>query len=129
MRRPVAVVIGVGPGNGAAIARRFASEGYAVALVARSSQLIEAIARELGPPAHERLGGAHVAVGADAHEPDRAAEELDGDVVVAPRRPQADLDDEQGRLGATSAGGGHGTVLSGVVVRSSRGRRTPGAPA
>ena len=33
-RRPVCVVIGVGPGLGAALARRFAAE-YAVALVAR----------------------------------------------------------------------------------------------
>ena len=35
-RKPVAVVAGVGPGNGAALARRFAAAGYAVALLARS---------------------------------------------------------------------------------------------
>ena len=34
--RPVCVVVGVGPGNGAAFAKRFTSEGYAVALLARS---------------------------------------------------------------------------------------------
>src|ERR1700733_8645378 len=34
--KPVCAVVGVGPGNGAAFARRFASEGYAVALLARS---------------------------------------------------------------------------------------------
>lgn len=35
MARPVCVVAGVGPGNGAAFARRFAADGYAVALLAR----------------------------------------------------------------------------------------------
>jgi len=33
--KPVAVVAGAGPGNGAALARRFGQEGYAVALLAR----------------------------------------------------------------------------------------------
>jgi NAD(P)-dependent dehydrogenase (short-subunit alcohol dehydrogenase family) len=37
MTKRVCVVAGVGPGNGAAFARRFASEGYAVALLARST--------------------------------------------------------------------------------------------
>jgi NAD(P)-dependent dehydrogenase (short-subunit alcohol dehydrogenase family) len=47
MAKPVCVVVGVGPGNGAAFARRFHNEGYAVAMLARSSELIEALAREL----------------------------------------------------------------------------------
>jgi NAD(P)-dependent dehydrogenase (short-subunit alcohol dehydrogenase family) len=47
MRRPVCAVIGVGPGNGAAIARRFAAEGYAVALVARTAAYVESAARGL----------------------------------------------------------------------------------
>ena len=34
--KPVCVVLGVGPGNGAAIARRFAGQGYQVALLERS---------------------------------------------------------------------------------------------
>ncbi len=41
MSKPVCVVIGVGPGNGAALARRFAAEGYAVALLARSTGFSE----------------------------------------------------------------------------------------
>jgi len=45
--RPVCVVFGVGPGNGAALARRFASEGYRVALLARSADTTAALAREL----------------------------------------------------------------------------------
>lgn len=44
---PVCVVVGVGPGNGAAFARRFAKEGFAVALLARKKELTEALAREL----------------------------------------------------------------------------------
>jgi NAD(P)-dependent dehydrogenase (short-subunit alcohol dehydrogenase family) len=35
MAKPVCVVAGIGPGNGAAFAKRFASDGYAVALLAR----------------------------------------------------------------------------------------------
>ena len=38
-QKPVCVVVGVGPGNGSAFARRFAAEGYAVALLARSTGL------------------------------------------------------------------------------------------
>jgi NAD(P)-dependent dehydrogenase (short-subunit alcohol dehydrogenase family) len=47
MKKPVCVVVGVGPGNGAALARRFHEEGYAVAMLARSTELGAALAREL----------------------------------------------------------------------------------
>ncbi|MBK7236273.1 MAG: SDR family NAD(P)-dependent oxidoreductase [Sterolibacteriaceae bacterium] len=46
-QHPVCVVVGVGPGNGEAFARRFALEGYAVALLARRPARIEALAAEL----------------------------------------------------------------------------------
>jgi len=46
--KKVCVVVGVGPGNGAAFARRFASEGYAVALLARTTSTTEALAATLG---------------------------------------------------------------------------------
>src|SRR5882672_3595382 len=45
--KPVCAVIGVGAGNGAAFARRFSAEGWAVALAARGSGLIDALAKEL----------------------------------------------------------------------------------
>lgn len=45
-RKPVAVVIGVGAGLGAALARRFAG-GYAVALVARKVEEISKVADEI----------------------------------------------------------------------------------
>jgi len=46
--KPVCAVVGIGPGNGAALARRFATEGYAVALLARRTALGETLAAELG---------------------------------------------------------------------------------
>lgn len=46
-KKPVCAVIGVGPGNGAAFARRFADEGYAVALLARRTDLSSELAAEL----------------------------------------------------------------------------------
>jgi NAD(P)-dependent dehydrogenase (short-subunit alcohol dehydrogenase family) len=47
MAKPTCVVAGVGPGNGASFARRFAAEGYAVALLARGSELTAKLAAEL----------------------------------------------------------------------------------
>jgi NAD(P)-dependent dehydrogenase (short-subunit alcohol dehydrogenase family) len=47
MSQRVCVVVGVGPGNGAAFAERFAKEGYAVALLARSTSFIDELAARL----------------------------------------------------------------------------------
>ena len=44
---PVCVVVGVGPGNGEAFARRFSADGYAVALMARRTDLTGQLAAEL----------------------------------------------------------------------------------
>jgi NAD(P)-dependent dehydrogenase (short-subunit alcohol dehydrogenase family) len=46
-RTPVCAVVGIGPGNGEAIARRFAADGYAVALMARRAELTAKLAAEL----------------------------------------------------------------------------------
>ncbi len=43
----VCAVVGVGPGNGEAFARRFAAEGYALALLARGAELTARLANEL----------------------------------------------------------------------------------
>jgi NAD(P)-dependent dehydrogenase (short-subunit alcohol dehydrogenase family) len=40
-------IVGVGPGNGAALARRFAAGGYAIALLARGGGLLATLAAEL----------------------------------------------------------------------------------
>jgi NAD(P)-dependent dehydrogenase (short-subunit alcohol dehydrogenase family) len=46
-RKKVCVVVGVGPGNGAALGRRFAQEGYAVALLARTEETSSSLASTL----------------------------------------------------------------------------------
>ena len=43
----VCAVVGVGPGNGEALARRFSADGYAVALLARRTDLSARLAEEL----------------------------------------------------------------------------------
>lgn len=47
-RKPVCVVVGVGPGNGAALAQRFHEGGYTLALLARSTELSQELAARLG---------------------------------------------------------------------------------
>jgi NAD(P)-dependent dehydrogenase (short-subunit alcohol dehydrogenase family) len=47
MDKPVCVVVGVGEGNGAALARRFSDDGYATALLARGLDYTTALAAEL----------------------------------------------------------------------------------
>jgi short-subunit dehydrogenase len=47
MANPVVVVTGVGPGTGAAIARRFSRGGYPVAMLARSRDRLTAFEREI----------------------------------------------------------------------------------
>jgi NAD(P)-dependent dehydrogenase (short-subunit alcohol dehydrogenase family) len=53
-QKPVAVVVGVGPGTGAALARRFA-QGYRVALVARSADYLKTLADEIRSRGGEAL--------------------------------------------------------------------------
>jgi len=48
MRKPIAVIAGVGPGNGAALAKRFAAGGYRPILLARDRSRLEQLAAELG---------------------------------------------------------------------------------
>ena len=45
--KPVCALVGIGPGNGAALARRFDRDGYAVALLSRSTELSSQLARSL----------------------------------------------------------------------------------
>lgn len=45
--KPLAIVTGVGPGTGSAVARRFAEGGYRVALLARTAERLQALAGEL----------------------------------------------------------------------------------
>ena len=57
----VAVILGVGPGLGSAVARRFAHEGFAVGIMARNEESLSAAQEEV-----ESAGGQTLAVRADA---------------------------------------------------------------
>ena len=45
--KPVAVVVGAGPGNGAALSKRFAHAGYAVAALSRQQSTLAALERHV----------------------------------------------------------------------------------
>ncbi len=45
--RPLALITGVGPGTGAAVARRFSAGGYDVAMLARNGERVAALEREI----------------------------------------------------------------------------------
>lgn len=47
MKVPVCVIVGAGPGNGAAFARQFSRAGYKVALLARNREAVDDIAAEI----------------------------------------------------------------------------------
>jgi NAD(P)-dependent dehydrogenase (short-subunit alcohol dehydrogenase family) len=67
-----AAVLGVGPGLGAAVARRFAREGFAVALIARRTESVAGVRGEI-----EAAGGTALAVSADATDPASVAAAFD----------------------------------------------------
>ena len=64
MNGRVAAVLGVGPGLGSSAARRFASEGFAVALMARGEESVAGAREEI-----EELGGTALPVSTDATDP------------------------------------------------------------
>jgi NAD(P)-dependent dehydrogenase (short-subunit alcohol dehydrogenase family) len=61
--KSVAVVVGVGPGLGAALVRRFAKEGMAVAMAARSADKLAGLAKEMGGRAYGCDATVETAVG------------------------------------------------------------------
>ena len=85
---PTLAIIGAGPGLGAAVARRFAAEGFSIALVSRDQAKLDALAADL------RDGGATArCYAADVRDPaalesalDRAAAEL-GPITVLQYSP------------------------------------------
>lgn len=47
-RKPVCAIVGIGPKNGAAFARRFSAAGFKLALLSRSTDLANTLCEELG---------------------------------------------------------------------------------
>jgi NADP-dependent 3-hydroxy acid dehydrogenase YdfG len=88
MSKPVCVVIGVGPGNGTAIARKFADQGYAVALCARTQAKLDVLAEQL---------------------PDAAAFAYDVTDVKAAERVLADIEQSMGVVSVVVYNAGSGT--------------------
>jgi NAD(P)-dependent dehydrogenase (short-subunit alcohol dehydrogenase family) len=78
----VAAVLGVGPGLGASVAHRFAREGFAVALMARSKQSVAGPREEI-----EGDGGTALPVPTDATDP--------ASIASAFETIRADLDDPE----------------------------------
>lgn len=68
----VAVVVGVGPGLGAALAHRFADGGYAIAMVARSREFIDDLTARIGA-----AGGRAMALTADVGDAAQVARAFD----------------------------------------------------
>jgi NAD(P)-dependent dehydrogenase (short-subunit alcohol dehydrogenase family) len=60
----IAAVLGVGPGLGTAVARRFAREGYAVALLARGAEALASVETQI-----TAAGGSAASFPADASDP------------------------------------------------------------
>ena len=83
MNGRVATVLGVGPGLGAAVARRFAGESFAVAMMARREESLAEIKQDI-----EDDGGTALPVSPDAiaetywqlHAQDRTAWTLESDL-------------------------------------------------
>ncbi len=72
MTDKTAAILGVGPGLGAAVARRFAGEGFAVALMARREGSVAGVREEI-----EGAGGTALPVSADAMDPASVAAAFD----------------------------------------------------
>jgi NAD(P)-dependent dehydrogenase (short-subunit alcohol dehydrogenase family) len=72
MNGKTAAILGVGPGLGAAVARRFAREGFAVALMARREESVAGVREEI-----EGAGGTALPVSADATDPASVAAAFD----------------------------------------------------
>ncbi len=64
MNGRTAAVLGVGPGLGAAVARRFAREGFAVALMARREESVANVQEQI-----ETAGGTALPISTDATDP------------------------------------------------------------
>lgn len=82
MTKPLALIVGVGDGLSASLARLFHAQGYRIALAARNTAKIGALAKEVGATLHV----------CDASESDQVTQlfsEIEGPVSVAVYNPSA----------------------------------------
>lgn len=72
-KKKIAVIVGVGPGLGSAVSRKFAKEGYTVFLVSRTANKLEA-----AKDAIESEGGSAVALPCDVTDPRQVEAAFEG---------------------------------------------------
>ena len=76
MTKPLALIVGVGDGLSASLARLFCSQGYRIALAARNTAKLDALAKETEATLHR----------CDASEPAQVTQAIFGDRGPFPRR-------------------------------------------
>ena len=100
MLNRVALITGVGPGLGSALARRFAREGFQVGLLARSAEFIQTLAEEISASSTRAISVvADVSRPAEARAAMQRVRENLGSIGVLIHNPSSALG--QGLLGTT----------------------------
>jgi NAD(P)-dependent dehydrogenase (short-subunit alcohol dehydrogenase family) len=72
LSQKVAAILGIGPGLGAAVARRFSREGFALGLMARREEELETVQADI-----QESGGVALPISADATDPASVASAFD----------------------------------------------------
>jgi NADP-dependent 3-hydroxy acid dehydrogenase YdfG len=68
----VAAIVGIGPGLGSSLARKFSKEGYQVALIARNAEHLHPIEEEIA-----KSGGKAISIVSDACDEDSVSKAFD----------------------------------------------------
>lgn len=77
LRMPkVAAIVGIGPGLGASLARKFSKEGYHVALLARNAEHLKPVEEEIA-----NFGGKSISIVSDACDVDSVSKAFDTVIV------------------------------------------------
>lgn len=97
MTKPIAVIVGVGGGLSASLARRLAAEGYAPVLAARNVDKLDALAEETGARTHALDASDPAAMAALFDSLDAAPEVAIYNPSARVRGPVAELDPDEVR--------------------------------